>query len=260
MDVTKHLPRPPAEIVRYTCGYDDADRYLQQGLDVYTMLDLAARKFDHQPLDSFSNILDFGCGAGRLLQFIPDGPSVTGVDVNRPVLSWAQANLARANYLLGTAEPPLPLTDGTFDLVYSFSVFSHLTRPQENRWLAELARLGSPECLYLITVHGDWMIQSTLGEARANAEQDGFYFKYVHSRKGDSSFDFPLGYEASYHTSAYIKSEWSNYLDVIAVIDGRNPADYLFDDLGFAPQGTVRPFRAMGQDLVVARKKPSQQV
>jgi hypothetical protein len=38
-----------------------------EGLEVFTMLDLAARRYGGKPIGEFERVLDFGCGAGRIM-------------------------------------------------------------------------------------------------------------------------------------------------------------------------------------------------
>jgi hypothetical protein len=133
-------------------------------------------------------------------------------------------------------------------------VFSHLPEDVEMSWLREFRRVGVQGCLYPLTVHGDWFIEATLGAERARAETAGFYFRRVHTRY-NTELDFPEGYEASYHTSSYIRRTWSHYFEVCDVIKGDDPANYLWGDKKFTPEGEVQRFRPIGQDLVVLRKR-----
>jgi SAM-dependent methyltransferase len=245
---------PPIEFIRYTCGYEDYDEYQRSGLEVFTMIDLAARHFGGKPVCEFERVLDFGCGAGRIMQYVPCETKLYGCDVNKPVVSFARNNYLHATVYNNDPEPPLDFRDGLFDLVYAFSVFSHLPHDVETRWLRELQRVGALGCLYLITIHGDWFIEATLGAERAPAEAAGFYYRSVHTRQ-NTDLDLPEGYEASYHTSDYIRRTWSHLFQVCGVIRGDDPSNYLWADMKFAPEGNVRRFRPMGQDLVVLRKR-----
>lgn len=246
--------QPPRDFIRYTCGTDDVAEFHRSGLEVYTMFNLAALRYAGRGLYDFKSILDFGCGAGRIMQFLPSGPAVYGCDVNPLLAAYTGKTFPTATIHANAFAPPLAYADELFDLVYAFSVFSHLPEELEQEWLRELSRVGAPGCTYLITIHGDWMIEATLGPERRAAEEAGFYFRNVHQRSG-SDLDFPDGYEASYHTSEYIHRAWSPHLEVLAILKGDDPSRYLFGEHRFAPAGRVHPFRPMGQDLVVLRKR-----
>jgi SAM-dependent methyltransferase len=248
------IPAVPANLIRYVCGYDDYDEFLRSGAESLLMFDLAARKHSGKSLGDFTSILDFGCGAGRLLRFIEQKHSIDGCDIHPDLVEYCRYAFPRANFYQNDLNPPLKFDSGSFDLVYSFSVFSHLSLVAEEAWLAELARVGRAGCLYLLTVQGDWMIEATLGEEVGQASSEGFYFKKVHGRFGGKD-DFPEYYESSYHTSAYIRENWSKYFDIVDVIKGDQPDRYLFGDMNWVPVGNIPRFRPMGQDLVVAYKR-----
>jgi hypothetical protein len=167
---------------------------------------------------------------------------------------FVKSHFPHATVYHSDLDPPLDFRDGLFDLVYSFSVFSHLQQDVEMRWLQELERIGAPECLYLFSCHGDWWIKATLGPERAEAEAAGFYYRHGHAR-GNTELEFPPGYENSYHTSDYIRRTWSKFLEVSAIIRGDNPSNYLWGEEKFAPEGNIERFRPMGQDLIVLRKR-----
>jgi SAM-dependent methyltransferase len=250
-------PAVPPDLTAYTCGPVDFEDFLQSGAEVYTQLNLASRRYSGREMRQFADILDFGCGCGRILRFMAaESPSAHGCDVNAKAAAYTGLSVPAARVYQNLLMPPLDYESGRFDLVYSFSVFSHLSREVENAWLGELVRIGKPGCLYLLSVHGDWVIEATLGAEADVAREAGFHFRKVHSRSG-TELDFPEYYEASYHTSDYIRRAWSPYLEIVDIIKGDNPSRYLWGDLQFEPIGTVPAFRPMGQDLVVARKRAS---
>ena len=49
---------------------------------------------------------------------------------------------------------PLGFPDGTFDFIYSISVFTHLTEASQRFWMNELFRILKPGGYLLFTVHG----------------------------------------------------------------------------------------------------------
>jgi SAM-dependent methyltransferase len=244
----------PVDLIRYTCGHEDHAEFLRSGAEVATMLNLALLKHTGRPVSGYPRLLDFGCGAGRVTRFL-DAASVTGCDVNPQVIDQCRRLLRRGRFDCTGLMPPLPYSDGAFDLVCSFSVFSHLREDVEQVWLRELVRIGAPGCVYLLSVQGDWMIEATLPADEAEAARAaGFTLREVHLRNG-SSLDFPDYYESSYHTSSWVRENWSTHFEVLDVIRGDNPVRYLSGGLQFAPAGQIPVLRPLGQDLVVARKR-----
>lgn len=247
-------PSVPPESIRYVVAYDDYEEFIFSGFEVGTMLNLACKKTTGMFLTEMGTVLDFGCGCGRIARFVPPRVKLYGCDVNGPVIDYCQRNLTQHSFYRNPLYPPLKYADNFFDVVYSFSIFSHLTKEVEELWLEELLRVGKPGCYYFITVHGDWVIEATMSpEEKATVDRDGFFFKKVHGREGNE-YDMPDYYEASYHNGDYIKREWSRYLDIIDIVGGRSTEWYTegMDRVGDTPCPRLRP---MGQDLVVARKR-----
>lgn len=246
-------PGVPSDLIRYACGYDDFDEFLRDGMEVKTMLGLALENTFGTEFGNYENVLDFGCGCGRLTRHVR-APRLFGCDIHEGCVAYCKSNLSHADFFKNEMLPPLVFRDGLFDLVYAFSIFSVLDAEMENVWLAELARVGRPSCIYLLTVHGDWIIEKTLGDEAAKASEAGFYFKPAHRRHGCSN-DFPEYCEASYHTASYIRNEWSRHFEIVDIIEGDQSARYLADGQAFAPAGSVPVFQPMGQALVIARKR-----
>lgn len=242
----------PPELIRYTNGHEDLDEYLRSGFEVATMLRMALDKYFHRQPREFQRVLDFGCGSGRIAQFLAADTTLIGCDVNEQLVAYCARAIPEASFHPSPLMPPLTFSDASFDLVFSFSVFSHLRKDVERQWLAELSRVGSRDCIYLISVQGDWMIEATLEAEMAAAKAAGFYFRKVHARHG-GDLDFPDYYEASYHTAAWIRQHWSEYFQIIDVIKGDDVTRYLAPGQAFEPGGAIPRLRPMGQDLVVAR-------
>src|SRR5262245_48141507 len=99
--------------------------------------------------------LDFGCGSGRILRWFLDDPGIdlTGCDIHAPTIEWMRtAYSGAARLYVNQPEPPLDEPDGSFDLVFCGSVFSHL--PDWAPWLLELRRVLKPGGILVASVHG----------------------------------------------------------------------------------------------------------
>ena len=155
---TQGLVLPPAKLRWGGPRYRDDAVYVNSGRRNVRMLAKAAG------LTESSRVLDVGCGPGRLLtgllaEFGSVGAYV-GVDVNRPVVEWAQENLAdpehgidfrhidvpneRYNRKGRESSRTLPIGDESFDIITLLSVFSHMWLRDIEAYCLEIARLLSP--------------------------------------------------------------------------------------------------------------------
>lgn len=105
-------------------------------------------------------ILEWGCGPGRLIRHMKAelaGMNVTlsGADYNAESVAWCRTNLPGIQFVHNPLMPPLPLSENTFDVVYAFSVFTHLSEAAQLAWARELCRVLKPGGLLICTTHGD---------------------------------------------------------------------------------------------------------
>lgn len=103
-------------------------------------------------------ILDFGCGPGRTLNhFLPEAEVAEfhGVDIDAASIEKLSAESSPPLHLAVSGfEPPLDYESETFDLIYSISVFTHLTY-NSIPWLLELHRLLKPGGILIATYQGE---------------------------------------------------------------------------------------------------------
>jgi SAM-dependent methyltransferase len=103
------------------------------------------------------NILDFGCGFGRVLRtfkaVFPDA-KLTACDVNREAVDFcAQAFGAAPVYSAIESKDNAPL-ESPFDLIWAGSVFSHLSAPRWTDFLSFFESLLGPKGLLVFTTMG----------------------------------------------------------------------------------------------------------
>jgi cyclopropane fatty-acyl-phospholipid synthase-like methyltransferase len=95
-------------------------------------------------IQQFSNILEFGCGFGRLIQYmfklVPNA-KIHGCDVLLQAVAACRRKFSRGVFLVNHSAPPVNFADHQFDFIYSYSVFTHLSETNHRAWLTELARL-----------------------------------------------------------------------------------------------------------------------
>lgn len=104
-----------------------------------------------------AHLLDFGCGWGRLTRFwirdVPRG-QLAGCDPVEEMVELCRRTNRWAEFRRSPFRPPTDFPDGSFDLIYAFSVFSHLSEEAHLAWLPELARILKPGGIVALTTRG----------------------------------------------------------------------------------------------------------
>lgn len=146
----------PPDYLIYESFHLDYDAYYRTGREAAQWIKEHFAAFQEDL--SNQKILDWGCGPGRVLRHLPHvfGPegSYLGVDPNTMSIDWCQRNLKDVNVKLSMLMPPLPVHEAQLDLLYGISIFTHLSGPAQDDWMAELMRVLKPGGMALLTTHG----------------------------------------------------------------------------------------------------------
>lgn len=175
----KGLPIPPQNL---WIGYGKTkEKYLDSGKkDVETMLSLLA-KTDFS-ITSQKRVLDFGCGAGRMMRNIDQAGEVWGTDISADHIYWCKQNLnPPLRFVTSTLLPHLPFEDRYFDLIYCGSVFTHMDDLTE-AWLLELRRILVQQGRIFLTIqdhHTMQLLETDYKESflARKMRQNEFYMK-----------------------------------------------------------------------------------
>jgi ubiquinone/menaquinone biosynthesis C-methylase UbiE len=157
------FPVPPYDLMRATSS-NTLRHYYESGITTYLPIaTLAAR--EHIDLKAPVVVLDFGCGVGRqLLHFTRDypAPSYHACDVHPGYVSFVKKHYPRVEVKQNAFSPPLDYLDNTFDLIYSVSIFSHLSPVDHRGWLEELARVLKPGGYCFFTIEGCTAVRNSM--------------------------------------------------------------------------------------------------
>jgi len=151
------LPVPPARLrAQVGPAHADAAFFLRTGRTQADLIRSLVRE-GGSSVEDLEAILDFGCGCGRVLRHWGELPRtrVFGCDIDPRMTQWCDANLPFAVVSVNDLAPPLPYADSAFDLVYAFSVFTHLSVQLQHAWMRDCLRVLRPD---------GWLLMSTLGE------------------------------------------------------------------------------------------------
>lgn len=107
-------------------------------------------------------ILDFGCGAGRMVRHLKDLSEtceIWGTDISAEHIYWCKQHLSPPFHFATTTKVPhLPFEDGSFRLVYCGSVFTHID-DLADAWLLELRRILAPGGRLYLTIHDSHTVE-----------------------------------------------------------------------------------------------------
>jgi 2-polyprenyl-3-methyl-5-hydroxy-6-metoxy-1,4-benzoquinol methylase len=108
--------------------------------------------------------------------------------------------------------PPLAYPGHAFDLVYAFSVFTHLPESLQFSWMGELSRVLRP---------AGYLVISTLpiGKLPAGQRTGGLVVLGNESKAG-------TGDCAAYHAFAYVKGKLAKGFEVVEFIEGGVGQDF----------------------------------
>jgi cyclopropane fatty-acyl-phospholipid synthase-like methyltransferase len=110
-----------------------------------------------RPIDNDITVLDFGCGWGRMSRLFfrsISSPNFWGADVDPRIIRFCNNNMHHGTYKVIPPNPPTKFSSDSFDLIFAYSVFSHLAEPTALAWVKELARLLKPGGLLIATTQG----------------------------------------------------------------------------------------------------------
>jgi SAM-dependent methyltransferase len=223
-------PYPPGHLRFRVHGGRDIEGYARNGRMASENL-VALFVNGLLSLPAGANVLDFGCGPGRVMTWFQQEHkdwNFFGTDIDPEAIEWAQKNLpGLATFDCNGHLPPLRYETGFFDFVYSISIFSHLPEDMQGAWLAELSRVTKPGGCLVLTTHGEALVP----EEYRYVLKDGFHYS-----SGAATDGLPEFYQTSYQTQEYVRRVWSQYFTI---------ENYFVRGLG------------NHQDLVICRKPPS---
>ncbi len=150
------LPIPPQRLFVLIGGEITVKAFLRKG-ELSASLVRSSVQADGARLEELGDILDLGIGCGRVARYWHDlaGPRVHGCDVNGELVDWVAGNLPFVSAARNDVTPPLPYADASMDLVYAFSVLTHLPAEIQGPWLRELRRVLRPGGRLLVSTHGE---------------------------------------------------------------------------------------------------------
>ncbi len=209
------LPFPPYEIATRTGSIENAVQFWSEWDEIGNA--------HRQIISSFipadwsrpgRKTLDFGCGSGRTLRHFADEASnwqMWGCDLHAESIEWLSQNLDPPYHFFVVGDQPhIPQPDDYFDLIWAFSVFTHIADDWSG-WLLELHRTLKPDGLALVSFLGKHMIGPVIGE-----EWDPNHIGMNCSRVSQS---WDIGGPTVFHSEWWIRAHWGRAFEIVRLED-----------------------------------------
>jgi len=213
---------PPPELVMLVNGHTDIIAYAASRRDaanqIIEFMDGAGLQ-----IADFKSIYDFGCGCGRILagfeNLLGEDVKLYGSDINPDLVRFAQQEIPFAEVALTGPMPPLPYATGQFDLIYSSSVYTHMSLPAMLQWTGEIARILKPNGIAMISHHGasfaDVLDGLSPEASRAVAERGYYVHRHV---KENETWEGSNDY-ATFASSDFMRSLFKGF-DLVRIYPG----------------------------------------
>jgi SAM-dependent methyltransferase len=148
-------------------------------------------------LPNTPTVLDWGCGAARVLQFLAGerpGWVFHGADIDVVNIDWCKSHLSRiAEFSHIPLHPPTKYPSEYFDMIYGLSVVTHLEEGTRDSWIRELARIIRPGGICILT----YMSPFHLSQGGFSAAKYPMYEDLAGRGISDTLHDFALGTQLS---------------------------------------------------------------
>ena len=214
------LPRFPSDELQRQFVGSVGEPTLREAFNFYRVIKSYASRLG-RPLTHDSRILDFGCGWGRISRFFLKevwADNLYGIDVDPLVIEICQTTFKYGNFTVVEPCPPTQFNSGSIDLIYAFSVFSHLAEWIHIKWVEEFSRILKPGGLLIVTTQG------------------GSLLEFCRALRGQDSYDNP-----------YLESLARCFVDTKAALADYNAGKFLYSPTG---GGNARPSSFYGEAII----------
>ena len=223
ISLDKKFAVPDAKRRQRVHGSKSEKGFLIEGFSTFMKLKSALKKTINKDFIDFSNILDWGCGCGRMTRcfnYIKD-VSIYGVDIDSDNIKWCQKHLPFVKFTCISEHPPTSFHNNSFDLIIGVSIFTHLREKVQFEWLKELHRITKNDGILLMTVHGEEAVKRSVLTIKylISLKLKGF-LDMGHNPSLDGTIRDKTYYRTIYHRKRYIQNRWGKYFQIIDIIPG----------------------------------------
>ena len=236
------LPGLPDETTQANFTGKSGDATLQDGFRIYSLVKHVVEA-EYKKLADCERILDFGCGWGRIIRFFlrdlaPE--RICGIDCMPEAIQLCTSRNRWCQFQQVPTMPPTNLKAGSFDLVYAYSVFSHLSERAHRAWMDEFHRVLKPGGLVVLTTRDRGFIEYCASLRRSTDKLAAFATGAVASFRNSEQYlaaydrgefcHHPTGgggvladsfYGETCIPKQYVEKHWADRFKLVDFIDDR---------------------------------------
>jgi SAM-dependent methyltransferase len=221
------MPEPALqEIWNGASGLDLA----RQTRSFYAELKASYERHSARPL-SESNVLDFGCGWGRvtryLLRDVVPG-HLYGCDPVEGILEVCRASRIAARFARSAVMPERLPFEERFELAFAFSVFTHLSEAAHEHCLAALHQSMRPDGILIVTIRpAEYLSYSAAMRSHFEKHRAGAHSGFAEPRylfvphpidpRHPQADGGQIEYGETVVTIAYVRERWSTWFELLDV-------------------------------------------
>ena len=154
---------PPYHLAYDAYNHCNYRAYYESGLEQASYFVKTMRKIKNE---AELAVCEWGCGPARIIQHVKaiDGglSRIIGTDYNAESIAWCKNQFSNVEFIKNQLEPPLELADNSIDVLYCFSVFTHLSEEMHYAWINDISRVLKPGGLLICSLHGDNLVKKLL--------------------------------------------------------------------------------------------------
>lgn len=194
--IQEKMPYMPDEELQLQFTGNSGRKTLEEAFNFYSLIKNTAGKYG-VGFGKECKILDYGCGWGRILRFflkeVPER-NLFGTDCDEEIIKICKATNLKCNLVINDIYPPVAFENETFDIIYSYSVFSHLSEDAHLKWIGEFSRILKPGGILIVTTRDRDFILACEGFRKMPDTEIPFYAKglsktFVETQKNLELYD-----------------------------------------------------------------------
>src|SRR5262249_43220439 len=125
-------------------------------------------------------------------------------------IEWCNRNLPNVKSAVNRAEPPLDFESAKFDVIYAFSVLTHMPADLQAAWMREFRRILKPRGHLIFSTHGQYYCGRLSGEEKKKFERGELVVRNIGARG--------TNYCNSFHPESWVRAAIAKDWEIVSFI------------------------------------------